>query len=211
VSGCRLAERRIGEMREQVAGHDVGLALTECHFSFPGRNRCEVQSSWAAGVAQARALNVHSRNGDILKIATLADYCGTKWMNNAVMVPGPRAVYMMPVARVMGLFGRRVGGRAVSVESAPNGLDVTASRTGRRVWLHVANTLRTRSVAARLSVDGMRIESGKAWEIAAPPELEVMETRPDCFAPAQKAVPPDGRWRFPAASVTALELSLAKD
>ena len=29
------------------------LALTECHFSLQGPNRCEVLSSWAAGIAMA--------------------------------------------------------------------------------------------------------------------------------------------------------------
>ncbi len=198
-------------MREQIAGHDVGLALTECHFSFPGRNRCEVLSSWAAGVANARVLNVHARHGDVLKIATVADFCGTKWMNNAVMVPGPRGVYMMPVARVMALFRAHTGRKAVSIERTPSSLDVTASRTGRRVFLHVVNTSRTRSTAVRLCVEGMKVESGKVWEIAADPELEVMETHRDYFAPVRKPLPPDGEWRFPAASVTAVELRLGAD
>jgi len=209
MDGYKAAEEAIGNMREQVAGHDVGLALTECHFSFPGRNRCEVLSTWAAGVANARVLNVHSRNGDILKIATLADYCGTKWMNNAVMVPGPRAIYMMPVARVMSLFGRHSGKKAVGVEKVPSGLDVTASRTGRRVFLHVVNTRRTRSVSARLQVNGMRIVSGKVFEIAANPEFEVMETHPDALSPVERELPQSAEWRFPAASVSVVELRLA--
>jgi hypothetical protein len=74
---CRTHEQKITEMRQQVARYKIPLALTECHFALPGRNRCEVLSSWAAGVANARLLNVHERNGDILKIATLADFCGT--------------------------------------------------------------------------------------------------------------------------------------
>ena len=44
-------------MREQVAGTGMPLAITECHFALRGRNRCEVLSSWAAGVANARLLN----------------------------------------------------------------------------------------------------------------------------------------------------------
>jgi hypothetical protein len=34
-----------------------------------------------------------------LKIATLADFCGTRWQVNAVMIPTPGGKsYMMPVA-----------------------------------------------------------------------------------------------------------------
>ncbi|HLA40266.1 MAG TPA: alpha-L-arabinofuranosidase, partial [Candidatus Glassbacteria bacterium] len=74
-------EARIVEMRQQVEGLNAALAMTECHFALPGRNRCEVLSTWAAGVANARLLNVHERHGDVLKIATLADFCGTRWQN----------------------------------------------------------------------------------------------------------------------------------
>jgi len=79
----------IDNMREQVSRYAIPLALTECHFVLSRRNRCEVLSTWAAGVANARVLNLHERNGDLLKIATLADFCGTRWQNNAVMTPSP--------------------------------------------------------------------------------------------------------------------------
>lgn len=205
MSACKSCEARIRRMREETAGYPAALALTESHFALPGRNRCEVLSSWAAGVANARVLNVHARNGDVLKIATLADFCGTRWMNNAVMIPGRRA-YMMPVARVMALYRRHTGRRAATVRSAPEGLDVTASRTGKRVFLHVVNTKRTRAVRARLRVDGMRIVSARAFEIADDPTREIDETQPDLFAPRERHVPAGGNWTFPAASVTAVEL-----
>jgi alpha-L-arabinofuranosidase len=202
-------EAKIQMMREQVAGYDVPLALTECHFSLPGRNRCEVLSSWAAGVADARILNVHERNGDVLKIATLADFCGTRWQVNAIMIPTPRgASYMMPVARVMSLYRKHVGKVAVTVTSTPDGLDVAASRTGDRVYLHVVNTKRTSSVAARLQVRGKRIRSGRVFEIAADPEFEVMEDCADVLSPRQKALPESGCWTFPPASVSAVELTV---
>ena len=89
MTGCQAAEAKIKLMREAVAGYNVGLALTECHFSGPGRNRCDALLTWAAGVANARVLNVHERHGDILKIATLADFAGTRWTNNAIMIPVP--------------------------------------------------------------------------------------------------------------------------
>lgn len=48
--------------------------MTEGHFGIPCRNRCGVISSRAAGVAYARCLNVQERNGDVLDIATPADF-----------------------------------------------------------------------------------------------------------------------------------------
>lgn len=65
------------------------MALTERNYSVEGRNRCEVLSSWAAGVSYARIMNLHERNGDVLKIATMADFCGTRWQVNALMIPVP--------------------------------------------------------------------------------------------------------------------------
>lgn len=64
-------------MREETSAYKIPLALTECHYSIEGRNRCEVLSSCAAGVSYARIMNSHERNGDVLKIATMADFCGT--------------------------------------------------------------------------------------------------------------------------------------
>jgi hypothetical protein len=196
-------------MREQVAGTGVPLAITECHFALPGRNRNEVLSSWAAGVANARLMNVYERNGDVLQIATLADFCGTRWNVNAVMIPVPGGhAYMMPVARVMALYRRHSGAQAVRVVSAPPGLDVTASRTEEQVYLHVVNTERTRAVAAQLGVEGRSIASGAVWEIAVDPAFEVLPDTADVLAPARKELPPSGRWTFPPASVSAVEIEL---
>src|SRR4030042_3272360 len=77
MNGYKYHENKIKAIRDEVGSSKKHLALTECHYSIPGRNRCEVLSSWAAGVSYARMMNLHERNGDILKIATLADFCGT--------------------------------------------------------------------------------------------------------------------------------------
>jgi alpha-N-arabinofuranosidase len=209
MDAYREPEAKIRMMREQVAGTGVPLAITECHFSLPGRNRSEVLSSWAAGVANARVLNVHERNGDVLQIATLADFCGTRWNVNAVMIPVPGGhAYMMPVARVMALYRHHSGQQAVQVTAAPQGLDVTASRTGDRVYLHVVNTERTRAVEAQLDVDGRSIADGAVYEIAVEPEFEVLLDNADTLAPVRKDLPQGAQWTFPAASVSAVELAL---
>ncbi len=200
-------DARIRDVREQVADYPAALAMTECHFALPGRNRCEVLSTWAAGVANARLLNVHERHGDRLKIATLADFCGTRWQVNAVMIPVPHGrSYMMPVALVMSLYRHHTGRQAVTVTDAPDHLDVTGSRTDDQVYLHVVNTRRTRSVSARLAVAGMTIRAGRVYELAAHPEFEVTETQPDAIVPVEKALPKNARWTFPPASVSAVEL-----
>ena len=157
MNASSVHDARIRQMRDQTAGYDMPLALTECHFALPGRNRGDVLSTWAAGVANARLLNVHERHGDLLKIATLADFCGTRWQVNAIMIPVPRGrSFMMPVALVMSLYRHHVGDQAVAVSQQPDGLDVTASRTGNRIYLHVVNTRRDRSVASRLQIEDAR-------------------------------------------------------
>ncbi len=213
MNAFKSTEIRIQQMREEIAGYDVTLALTESHFALPGRNRCELLSTWAAGVANARVLNVHTRNGDILKIATLADFCGNRWMVNAIMIPTPRGRYkafMMPVARVMALFRQHIGREAVSISIAPEELDITASRTDDCIYLHVVNTDRTHSVKARLAVEDMMIKSGYIFEIATDPEFEIMETSPDLLAPVEHPLPMEGIWEFPPASVSAVELQIMK-
>ena len=205
----KAQEAAIDDMRRQVANYKIPIALTECHFFLPGRNRCEALSTWAAGVANARILNVHERNGDLLKIATLADFCGTRWQNNAVMIPVPSGKsFMMPVAMVMSLYRRHSGSHAVEVAAIPDGLDVTASRTGDRIFLHVVNTHRTKSVKSAFQVRGRKIVAGRAYWFDPDPEFEVFEYRPEHTFPKEGKVDQDKPWTFPPASVSAVELTM---
>ncbi len=211
MTGHEWASRKLDEMRRQTAGSGVPLALTESHYGMGGRNRCTLMSAWATGVAYARIFNLYQRNGDLLKIATLSDFCGRRLMCNAVMLPTfmESDAYMMPVARVMSLFRRHTGNKALKVTRCPADLDVTANRRGGRVWVHVVNTRRTRSVSASLEVEGMKIASGRVFEIAADPEMEVWRVNDDRLAPVEKKLPRGARWTFPPASVTAVEMKVS--
>ncbi len=211
MNAANVHDARIRRVCDQTAGVPVPLAMTECHLALPGRNRCEVLSTWAAGVANARLLNVNERHGDRLKIATLADFCGTRWQVNAIMIPVPGGrPFMMPVAKVMCLYRHHTGQNAVEVTACPDDLDVTASRTADRVYLHVVNTNRTQSVAGELAVEGAAIASSRVITLEGDPEFEVFEARTDVLSPVEKELPNDGRWTFPAASVSAVELDLAE-
>lgn len=209
MDAWKVHDSRIRRVREEAADVPLPLAMTECHFALPGRNRCEVLSTWAAGVAYARLANVNERHGDRLKIATLADFCGTRWQVNAVMIPVPGGKsFMMPVARVMCLYRHHTGENAIQVTSSPDALDVTASLTGDRVYLHVVNTERTHSVDATLNVAGKKVTSGRVFTLATDPEFEVFEHRDDVLEPIEKPLPASSRWTFPAASVSAVEFGV---
>ena len=208
MNAVKPHQKKIHQMRQQVQPFDIPLALTECHFAFQGRNRCEVLSTWAAGVAYARLMNCHIRNGDLLKIATLADFCGTRWQVNAIMIPTPRGkAFMMPVARIMSFYRKHLGAQALSVTQTPDGLDVTASRSGNRVCLHVINTNQTRSVTCQLAVEGQTISSGKILEMSADPMHEVMAAEPDLLEPREKPIT-GKNWSFPPASLSMVTLTL---
>lgn len=211
MNAYKSTEKRIGEMRAEVANYEVKLAMTESHFSARGRNRCDVLSTWAAGVANARILNVHERNGDILKIATLADFCGTRWMTCAIMLTAPDHIsYMMPIARVMALFRKYIGKKEIEVMTTPQDLDVTASCRDDHIYLHVVNTDRIHSISAQLQVKGMEILSGAVHEITAEPEFEVDQHCADALSPVTHTFSADGNWKFPAASVSAIELMVPR-
>ncbi|MBN1919402.1 MAG: alpha-L-arabinofuranosidase [Verrucomicrobia bacterium] len=205
-----LMEQKLDEMRKDIAGSHVKLAMTEGHFAVPGRHRGDVLSSWAVGVSDARVLNVQIRNGDILKISTLADFCGSRWGVNAIMIPIPwwnGPAFMMPVARVMSLYRRHIGKRICDVQ-APAGLDTIASRTGKTVYVHVVNTDRTRPADATFRVDGHTVGSGKVWQIADDPAREIWEGKTGVFAPTEHTLPANSTWTFPPASVSAVELKI---
>jgi hypothetical protein len=53
----------------------------------------------------------------------------------------------------MSFYRKHLGADAIAVTQTPDGLDVTASRTGKQIRLHVINTCRTRSVTCRLAVE----------------------------------------------------------
>jgi alpha-N-arabinofuranosidase len=215
MAAWQLADARIRFVRDTLGGRKIPLAMTECHFVIPARDRGDVLASWAAGVSYARILNTHQRHGDILRIATAADFCGTRWQNNAVIIPTPKGnnpAYLQPVARVMQLYRHHIGSHAVKVVGAPDGLDVVASRHDETVYLHVANTLRTRSVTVSIQVGGRAPRSGRVFEIAADPAVEASYLNAaDVMKTVAKPFTSDGRWEFPAASVSALELAIGSN
>ena len=204
-------DAKIRETRDGLNGRTIPLAMTECHFAIPGRDRCDVMSTWATGVAYGRILNNHQRHGDALKIATAADFCGTRWQVNAVMMPVPHGKsYLMPVARVMKLYRRHIGKEAVATTSVPDGLDVVASRTGDTLFLHVVNVRRDQSVSARLDTSASGILKATSYEIADDPMVEVSELNSSkVMQIRERQLAIDGVWTFPAASVSAIEVQLA--
>lgn len=209
MTAYKATEKKIQEMREQVAGSGKYLAMTEGHMGFKGHNRGNVQSTWMIGVAYARALNVHERNGDILKIATAADYCGTRWMNNALMINHPSKVaYLMPVAHVMSLYRRHSGESLVDATSTSGDLDITASITGNKAYIHVVNINKDKAVKAELSVAGKTIKSGKVFQLKAEPSFEIMITTRDDLKVEELDMQKADSWTFPSGSVSAVELEL---
>jgi alpha-N-arabinofuranosidase len=212
MAAWQLTDTKIRTIRDNLGARTIPLAMTECHFVIPGRDRGDVLASWAAGVSYARILNNHQRHGDVLKIATAADFCGTRWQNNAVIIPMPKGnnrAYLQPVARVMQLYRHHIGSHAIGVSGQPDGLDVVASRRGDTVYLHVANTRRTRSINATIQIAGQVIRSGRVFEITADPSVEVSFLNDDdVMRTREKPFPVDGVWEFPAASVSALEIQI---
>jgi hypothetical protein len=207
-----ISERKILQMREQVAPYKVPLAMTECHFAVAGRNRCEVLSSWAAGCSYARMANINERNGDLLKIATLADFCGTRWQVNAVMIPVPSGrPYLMPVAKVMALYRKYSGKEFLKTSSPSDLLDITGSRTGDTFYLHIVNTSRDQTVPVRFHINGRTIVSATAYEISEDPTYEIIRAENDLLQPKIKNIVTDKNYAVPPASVTAVELNTTTD
>ena len=117
---------------------------------------------------------------------------------------------MRPVASVTRLFKRVNGKQGVAVTAYPPDLDIAASRTGDKLYLHVAN-MNYQSPWGSFTVPGMTVASGKVHEIAPEDPLAcVFEGAPDLFKPTEKAIAaaPVLKWTFPARSVSAVELDL---
>lgn len=184
------------------------LAMTEGHFILPGRNRNEVLSSWGAGVAYARCHNVLMRHSDVLDIATLADFLGNVWQCNALMVPTPMRensrCYLQPVGEVMRLFGAHQGKKALGVSDC-GAVDAVASRTGNKIYLHLANTSMTGTETLKLDLGGTEIKSAVMHYIAADPEVEITPVNIGCFE-EKCATVENGMVILPKAAVAAVEI-----
>lgn len=212
MNAWKLNDAKIRQTIEARGTHDIPLAMTECHFAIPGPNRNDVQRTWAAGVSYARILSNHQRHGDVLKIATAADFCGTRWTVNAVMlpVPGNTRAYLMPAARIMKLYRRHLGTHHVVTDHAPEGLDVVASRSGDKLFVNVINTRRDRAITTGLHIPGFTIQDAKVFEMRDDPTTEVSEFNSgDVMQIVERAVSDPGRIEFPAASVSVVELTLS--
>lgn len=159
----------------------------------------------------AKILNTVYRHSGLLDIATCADFFGNRWQVNAILLPTPvwsGTPFLMPVGRVMALFGGHTGKYTIPARCSERDVDVTASLDGDRLFLHLVNTSARHSVRLPLAVQGRTIRNATAWEIAADPMLEVMEHTAMQLEPVRRPIP-DGVYSLPAAGVAAVELDLA--
>ena len=205
MNAYKSMETEIARMRTDLNGKR--LAMTEGHFSFPGKNRGTSLTTWGAGVAYARCHNVIMRNSDVLDIATLADFCGNTWQSNALMIPTPIHTgepYLMPVGSIMALFGRHQGKQAVDI-SYNGSIDAVASRTGNEIFIHVANTDMYGAQTLKLDI-GCPIKSAKMEYIAKNPMEEVTIVNPRVFDTEEMVIEGD-TVTLPAAAVAAIRIS----
>lgn len=204
-------EKKLVALEAEMSKSPLPIAVTEGHLSLQPHNASPILTEWLTGVYHARVMNLYQRHGARVKIATAADFNGMRWTTNAVMHQVPGGVsYLLPVGAVMRLFRRHGGEKHVAVKSAPSALDVAASRTGDKVFLHVANMNYSDSVETSFAVEGLAIIGGKVFEIAPEkPRQEISPRNPQVFDAREKAVPAADvfTWRFPARSVSAVELT----
>lgn len=205
----RRVEERVAELETvpAVKSSPAGIAITEGHLSLRPHNANPILSEWLSAVYHARSFNIYQRHGAKVKIATAADFQGNRWTVNAVTLQTPRGVsYLMPVGSIARLFKRHNGRQGVAVTSSPSSLDIAASRTEGRIYLHVASLEYSRSTEVSFQVAGRRITGGRVWQIA-PPDLResVSAEQPTVFAPRELALAGTS-WRFPPGSVSVVEL-----
>jgi hypothetical protein len=195
-------ERRVTELEQSCR---LPIAITEGHLSLSPSNANPILCEWLSAPYHARSMNIYQRHGERVKIATAADFQGNRWTNVAVALPTPRAAYPMPAGSIARLFRRHNGTHAVAVKRAPAGLDIAASRSGSRLYLHVANLEYGRAVEAAFP----GAKGGRVFEIA-PENLRssVNQDQREIFSPREKVMA-GASWRFPAGSVSAIELELA--
>ena len=190
VSWCRGSASRTRAVLEAKRWQG-GIAVTEGHLSLAPHNTNPILLEWLTGVHHARTLNIYQRHG------AREDRDGGRFQRHALdrrrgQTPGaPGASYLTPAGAVMRLFGRHKGREAVAVRAAPADLDIAASRTGERIFLHVANLqlppVRRGSVRGRRADDHRR---ARARDRATRPAADRQPGRPRLRSDRAAARPP---------------------
>ena len=211
LNAHKSLDEHIKKMRNDAGNKH--LAITEGHFGLKGRNRCEVLSSWGAGVAYARCLNTIMRHSDVVDIATMADFFGNVWQVNAILVSGVirehdsgQKCYLQPVGSVMSLFRHHQG--EYYLDCSYNGaLDAVCSATENKVYIHVANTDMNYAQELKLDVGGRKIQSAEMFYIAENPATEITPLNQEVFAVQTQPIEGD-IVKLPPATVAAIEITL---
>lgn len=211
MNAYKSLDEHIKEMRADAG--NKRLAITEGHFVLRGRNRCEILSSWGAGVAYARCLNTIMRHSDIVDIATMADFFGNVWQVNAILISSVlqptdkrQKCYLQPVASVMSLFRHHQG--EYHLDCSHNGaLDAVCSATDNKVYIHVANTDMNYAQELKLELGGKKIKSAEMFYIAENPATEITPQNQDVFAVKTAEIEGD-TVTLPPAAVAAIEITL---
>jgi hypothetical protein len=208
----RSVAAKLAEARAVVAGR-AGLAITEGHLSLRPHNKCPLLRAWLGGLHNARVLLLYERNADAVEIATQADFFGTTWTVNALMLGSPHeAPYPMPVGKVARLWRRTAGDRLLRASTTAAGLEIAASRRDDTLVLHVVNTDLHAAQPVTFRVAEGAVGAGRVTFIA-PDRLDAAVHGADLDdLPEQTASLPTrggpAAWAFPAASVSAVELTL---
>lgn len=187
------------------------LAMTEGHFILAGRNRNEILSSWAVGVAYARCLNTIMRHSDVMDIATMADFFGNVWQVNAILIPsalrwGVNKPYLQPVGSVMALFNKYQG--EYMLDCSYNGnVDAVASATDNKIFIHIANTSMNGTESISLDLGDKKVKKATMHYIAEKSTTEITPINADVFDVKTKDI--EGlEIKLPPAAVAAIEIEV---
>jgi len=191
------------------AGSSARLAITEGHLSLRPHNKSEMLREWISGLYHARIMTLFERNADVVDIATLADFAGTTWTVNALMLGSPaEKPYLLPAGHIMRFFRRHSGERAVALDDTRSSLEMSASRSGNTVYLHAVNTDLENEVRLDLSVTGQNVRSGRQLTINPELDAAIDSTALDVFTPNETKLTDVTRVVVPKAAVSVFELEL---
>lgn len=210
----RKVEKKLLDARNVVsaANPKLKLAITEGHLSLQPHNKIELLREWLSGVYHARCLTLFEQHSDIVDICTLADFAGTSWTVNAVLMGSPREQpYLLPVGHVMRLFKTQSGTHGLSVESDDKDVVVSASRKGSTVYIHVTNLNLESDASIDIDLGGASVKGAVCHRIA-PDKLDaaIDSTNLDVFAVKTATVDQLTSVAVPKASVSAYVIELAE-
>jgi alpha-N-arabinofuranosidase len=160
--------KEVGQLLHELGLNDrVKLAINEWGLDLPADRQYSIE----AALYGARMMNVFERSGELVAMSAVSDLVNG-WPGGIIQADR-HTVFVTPIYLVNQLYNDHRGDVRLATNVDDRNLDVTASRSGNKVFIKAVNLSQTNSLITTITIDGfvprgqaeLKTISGKASRI----------------------------------------------